>query len=446
MKKKPLENKFTSAKEMVDSYKNHVKTNRKRVLMISELNSIDFLEQKFSDNKHYEVIHEAIENIITVGVKNYIQAVVEVIQQNEQFFDGVTGFFDTPNAVAVSISHLLGKPSPSLESIVRCQNKLICRRLQEESVPENTPTFLSATDFLKGKHSFSPAFIKPIRAAGSFGGKIIHDANELRKKIETDKRMLYQFNQPYIDAISTASNDQAVLQATKDCNNYLCEEVITGQQFAVNGYIRNGEINFHGVVAEILLPNSKSFERHEYPTELSNQWLKRIKDMVYRFISHTGLDNTAFDIEFFIDFEKDKLTIIEINPRAVVQYENLYAMANGDDMLTTICALACGDVPPERQKSKYKFCYSCELRTFDDQHILKIPDATNLSEIYASFPDVKVVNRIPPGIKKLSESKRSIDTYRYCMISIPGNSRIEIMETLSVIKKKLDYQFSPIHE
>ena len=444
MRKHFLDRNPSFIEEIMARYAPQPNMTRKRVLMISESNSIDFLEQKFRNHECYEVINEAIENIIAVGVKKYIQAVAQAIKQDAAFFDGITGFFDTPNAVAVSISHLTGKKSPSLESIVRCQNKFLCRSLQKESVPENTPAFVLARDFFAVR-PFSPAFIKPLRAAGSFGCGIIHNANELQKKIEADKLMLHQFNQPYIEAIATASNDEVILQTIQNCNDYLCEEVITGQQFAVNGYIVNGNISLHGIVAEILLPNSKSFERHEHPTELSDKWLRRIDVMVERFISHTGLNNTEFDIEFFIDFEKDKLTIIEINPRAVAQYENLYAMASGDDMLTTICALACGDAPPPRLIPKYKFCYSWELRSFDDLHILEIPDAANLSDVYASYPDVKVVNRIPPGIKKLSESKRSIDTYRYCMISIPGNSRTEVMEIVNDIKQRLNYHFAPVN-
>lgn len=418
-------------------------SHRKRVLMISESNSLTFLEEKFREHPDYEVINESIEAIQVMGVRHYIEAISDAIKEHKGFFDGVTGFFDTPNAIAAAIAHLSDKIAPPLESIARCQNKLYCRMLQQESVPEHTPAFASAEDYAASKFAITPVFAKPVRAAGSFGCAIVHSAQELHKKINNERLMLQQFNQPYIEALTTVFGNSRLLQSAGNCNQYLCEEIIAGRQFAVNGYIVNGEISLHGIVAEYFLPNSKSFEYHECPADLPDRWRYQIERMVQRFVAHTGLDNTEFDIEFYIDFEQDKLTIIEINPRAVVQYENLYAMASGDDMLTTMCALACGDKPPTRQASTYSLCYSCELRTFEDQHILETPDTDNLSAIYLSYPDIKIVNRIPPGIKKLSESKRSIDTYRYCMISIPGNSREEILNILADIKQRLNYRFSP---
>ena len=431
--------------QLLARYRSKQTSARKRVLMISELNSLPFLEQKFLHHPVYEVINAGIETIIHVGVANYIEAIVAEFKNNPNFFDGITGFFDTPNAVAVAISHLVGKPGPSLDSVVRSQNKMRSRTLQQESIAEYSVAAVSAEQVLaEGNIPFQPMFVKPMRAAGSFGCEIVHDTAALQARIDKDRHFLEQHNAPYIEAIQTATDDPAILEMLADSNDYFCEEMIQGEQFAVNGYVYNGQIQLHGIVAEIYLPGAKSFLRHEHPTELPPEWLTRIDDLTQRFISHTGLDNTEFDLEFCIDFELNRLALIEINPRAVAQYENLYMMASGDDMMTTICALACGDPPPALQTPKYQFCYSCELRSFDDQHVLAIPDEENLAAIKADFPDAIVVNRIPPGVRKLSDAKKSIDTYRYCMISIPGDSREAIMTTLEAIKEKLNYRFQPV--
>lgn len=222
------------------------------------------------------------------------------------------------------------------------------------------------------------------------------------------------------------------------------ERIIEGFQYAANGYVKDRHVHLHGIIEEVYIPNTISFERHICPAGLSSDWIETITNIVNAFMKHAKVDNTAFDIEFKIDFKSNDLKVIEISPRAVVQYENLYALAMGEDMLTTLCSLACGDDAPKPGLKKYKFCHSCELRETKGHIINTIPTESEINAILSMYPDVKIVNRIPKGAKKLSDFMQSQDTYRYCIISIPGNSKNEIDHILLDIKKRLNYNFSPI--
>jgi len=425
-------------------YESKGRTTGRRVLMISEVNTIPFLEKTFCNHPDYIVINESLEAILAMGVQNYIASVVDDIRNRRYDFDGIAGFFNTPNALACVLSHLTGKTAPPLASVIRCQSKFEARRLQAECVPEWTPCFSDHQNALRPQASMFPRFAKPVRAARSFSSARVTGVEALERLIGTNYAMLQKHNQPYIEAVRTATQDVDLLSVVEASNDFVCEDVLSGEQYAIDGYVYQGQVFYHGIVKEVFLPNSISFERHEFPADIAPDWVVRLKDMTERLIRHTGLNNTEFDIELMIDFDTNQGRIIEMNPYAVSQYENLFTLAGGDQMLVAICALACGVPPPAKTQPRYKYCYSCELRTYEDQLIEAVPTPDDIARIEAEFPDVRIVNRIPPAVRKLSDFRQTEDTFRYCIVSIPGNSRPEIMGKLEAIKARLDYRFRPI--
>lgn len=427
-------------------YRTPLQDGRRRVLMLSEINTIPFLENTFRDHPDYHVVNDSLEAILAYGVPRYIERVVADIEAGRYDFDGIAGFFNTPNAIACVLSHLTGKPATPIDSVVRCQSKLEARRRQHACIPEYTPAFSTATAMLSGAEAGPgfPCFAKPVRGARSFSSVRVEDRAALERLMQTNRAMLEAHNAPYIEAIRMATDDAGLIAIAEASNEYVCEGIIAGEQYAIDGYVRNGAITYHGIVREVFMPGTVSFERHEFPAALPPVWDARLRDMAERLVRGGGLDNTEFDIELGLDMAGDRMAVIEMNPYAVSQYENMFTLAGGDQMLVTICALACGVEPPARIEPPYGYCYSCELRTRVDQVIRRVPSQDDIDRVQADFPDVRVVNRIPPGAQRLSDFRQTEDSFRYCIVSIPGDSPGAIFETLQQIETRLNYRFDAV--
>src|SRR3954468_283879 len=54
---------------------------------------------------------------------------------------GVFGSSDSTAALATVVADRLGLPGPGYEAFMRCHDKLVCRRIQAEAVPEAVPAF-----------------------------------------------------------------------------------------------------------------------------------------------------------------------------------------------------------------------------------------------------------------------------------------------------------------
>ena len=51
------------------------------------------------------------------------------------------GSSDSTAALATVVADRLGLPGPGYEAFMRCHDKLVCRRIQAEAVPEAVPAF-----------------------------------------------------------------------------------------------------------------------------------------------------------------------------------------------------------------------------------------------------------------------------------------------------------------
>ena len=80
--------------------------------------------------------------------------------------DGIFGSSDATGHLATILADAAGLPGPGRDAFMRCHDKLACRRIQAEVVPEATPAFAAVDldDPAAGPPLPFPFFLKPVAA------------------------------------------------------------------------------------------------------------------------------------------------------------------------------------------------------------------------------------------------------------------------------------------
>ena len=97
-------------------------------------------------------------------------------------------------------------------------------------------------------------------------------------------------------------------------------------------------------------------------------------------------------MEFFYDSKKDRLTIIEINPRLCYQFADLHEKIYGINTYRAQFELSLGRLENlNNMSSKYSHAGAFALRTFEDKKIKKLPSKTQIDKIHEMYPDSKII-------------------------------------------------------
>ncbi len=415
---------------------------RKRILFLCDASDIDVVEQSFRDQEEYELTMETIEKILSFGVREYLVQTIERINHNPDIYDGVVGTHDSSAIIAAIIAQETGKRFAPVQGIVNSQNKYICRRIQEKIIPEYTPNYCLALDYLRDPSQLStPFFIKPVRANISFGTHKIDSPEQLEYYIGNESMDIALFNQYYLDALAYNSGYHNALNIAT-CNSFMCEEFIQGNQVTVDGYIYEGLVYFFGITKAVYYPRTNSFSHHEFPYTFPEKLENRIKDALSKLIPELGIDNSFFNVELRADEENESFALIEVNSRIAFQFAKTIESVTGFDPLRMLCDMAVGKKPEQKAATEdlFKSCYNFELHAFSDARIMHTPTQIAYTEIAMKYPEVKVRNLVHENAN-LSDFKHNPESFRYCIIDVPGNSDEEIMLKYEDVVSMLGYNF-----
>ncbi len=422
-------------------------SSRKKILFLCDASDIDVVEDSFSQDSDYQLTIETTEKVLSFGVKAYISQTVERINHNPGLYDGVVGTHDSSSLFAAIIAQETGKRFAPVSGIINSQNKYLCRRVQKKVAPEAAPRYCLALDYLRDPSRLStPFFIKPVRSNISFGTHKVNTPEELHYYIGLESMDIALFNQYYLDALSYNSGYYDALNIAT-CNTFLCEDLIEGEQVTVDGYVMDGEVSFFGVTKAVYHPLTNSFSHHEFPCELPEEMLGKISDALGRLIPALEMDDSFFNVELRLDMENHTFKIIEVNSRIAFQFAKTIEAVSGYDPLRMLCDLAVGEKPKQyaRAENTSSACYNFELHAFEDARILETPTQSAYDEIRLKYPGVRVRNLIHENVN-LSDFKHNPQSYRYCLLDIPGENREEIMRKYEDIIARLRYKFAPASE
>ncbi len=418
-----------------------------RVLFLCDASDVDIVEKSFANNSEYEPIVETTERVLDYGVRAYLERTIELITKYPTMYDGIVGTHDSSAVFASIIAEKTNMRFAGVQSTINCQNKYISRRIQRRCVPEHTPDFCLALDYLRNPSRLrTPFFIKPVRGNISFAAHTIRDPDELNHYTCRESLDIARSNQYFLDALSVDPDLIDPLNVLT-CNSFLCEDLIDGDQVTVDGYIVDGRVETFGMTGAVFLPETNSFSHHVFPCSFDPELTRHIEETIQKVIPQLGLNNSFFNVELRVNQATGNFFILEVNSRIAFQFAKTIESVTGYDPLHLICDVATGNPPQYRtnQGMTYPLCFNFELHSLTDRWILRTPTQSDFEELRIRFPEVHIRNLVQENAF-LSDYKHNPESYRYCILDIPGNSEEEIMDKHEQVVSILNYEFAEAHE
>lgn len=386
------------------------------------------------------------------GVKSYsFGELLEKAEAKLRAFDGtidaIVGYFDFPISDMVPmLCRERGLTSASLESVVKCEHKYWSRLEQKESIPKNIPNFNLFDPFdEKALEKISleyPFWIKPIKSFRSFLGFKINSDRQFYESVAIIRDHIEKISEPFNDLLEYLNLPEEVASvAGRDC---LAEEIISGRQCTLEGYVFRGDINIYGVVDSIRYPHSSTFSRYQYPSKLPQHAQQEMIDVTKQFVKHIGYDNAPFNAEFFYDEKQEKAWFLEINPRISQSHGDLFDKVDGMPHHEIMVDLALGNQPqfPHRQ-GKYKCAAKFLERRFQDELVVKVPSEEEIATLQQELPDTLVDVFVKPGMRLSQLANQDSYSYEVADILLGANSQHELLEKHRQCLEKLGFEFAP---
>lgn len=367
----------------------------------------------------------------------------ETAQARRGEIDGVLSSSDYPGAtVAAALATELELPGSTPGAVLACSHKHASRRLQREAVPDATPRF-ALIDATRPEDAlddlFFPCFVKPVKGAFS-----IHS-----RRIDTPEELVDFFRSPTLQEFVTDYMHlfhqlvDAYTDLDVDGRYFLAEELLSGLQVTVEGFVAAGRVEILGIVDSWLHPKTKSFSRFDLPSLHRPEIRERMEAVARRLIPRLGLESTLFNIEMIYEPARDSIHVIEVNPRICGQFADLYQKVDGTNGYEVALALAAGDpVRLRRGEGPYAQASSFPLRTYEPVRVERVPTADDVQRAAAPYPETLIWIEVEAGWE-LSDFETGEDghSYRYAVVNLGADSRRELLARLRAVREALGFEF-----
>jgi len=360
--------------------------------------------------------------------------------------DAVVGYMDFPVSTMLPLlCRRFGLPAPTLEAMLKCEHKYWSRVEQQTVIPEHVPRFAAVDPF--DDHSVAaiplayPFWIKPVKSSGSYLGFYIDGPEALDRAVREIRRGIDRLAVPFQYVLDRADLPPDIKSV--DGRHCIAEEIISGWQCTLEGWVFKGEVDYHGVVDSVREPNGSSFSRYEYPSTLPEPVLRHMADAGRRVLRHVGFDNSGFNIEFRWDEQNDKLWLLEINTRVAQHHSDLFEKVDGTTNHEVPIQIGLGRAPhiPHRQ-GRFARAATFFLRHYEDGVVTRVPDRDTIAALETRIPGTVIQLQVSAG-KRLSDIPEQ-DSYSYflAIIYVGAQSQEELLERYSSIVDELEFEFA----
>jgi biotin carboxylase len=320
-------------------------------------------------------------------VAAYVEATAE---RYRGAIDGVFSSCDYPGAAAAAlVAERLGLPGAEPRAVLGAAHKHYARRVQSEVVPEATPRFEWIDPDRPAGSPLAlgfPCFVKPVKGLFSRWARRIESQAHLDSLLASAGLREFLAQWPVMFERLLAPYPELARSA----RGLVAEEPLRGALVTVEGFRRGNRIEMLGVVDSSVHPTTGSFTRFDFPSRHPAAVQARMADIARRLIPALGLDSTFFNIEMFWDAASDRISIVEVNPRMVGQFADLYARVLGRSSYPDALRLATSDEPRERPAPRGAAA-SVPLRTFEPVRVHRAPDPARLRALERDLPGSPLV-------------------------------------------------------
>ncbi len=366
----------------------------------------------------------------------------DVVRENAGAIDGVTSSSDYPGAtVAGAIANSLGLPGSPPPTVIRCSHKYYSRLAQRESVPEATPWFALLDGRGKGPWPDLefPCFIKPVKGAFSVMSRRLDSRDEMEAFLS--RPAVREFLTDYLNIFNRLVHGLTDFKI--DGDYFLAEELLHGRLVTVEGYSQGGRVVIVGIVDSVTHPQTHSFVRFDYPSSLADGIQARMGEIARRAIARLGLVNTMFNIEMIYDEARDRISIIEVNPRICGQFADLYQKVDGVNTYEIALALATGVAPAaQRGAGEHRVAASVPLRIFQPARVERAPEPGEIEAVEKMYPGTLIWSECQTGqLLADFESIEDGQSCRYGVINVGAPDREQLDSRIRDIEVRLGYRF-----
>jgi len=364
-----------------------------------------------------------------IGPRFDPRAFVEHMARFGSTSDGVMGSNDATAHLAAVLAERLGLPGPGRAAFMRCHDKLACRRVQAEIVPDATPAF-AAVDLDVPDPAPPlpfPFFLKPVSAHLSQLAYRIDGPDDFAAAVAAARAQ--------IDDVT--AYDRALEGRT--FRTLVAEELLEGDLVTFEGFMHDGRMTPIGVTDAVLHPNSISFLRFEYPSALPAGIQARMADVAARLMPGLGFDGSLFNIEFFVAAD-GSLSIVEVNGRMASQFAPLVKAVHGVSSYELQLDLAAGREPHLPPRREGIVAASFVVRAYEDAVVRSVPDPTAVLE---RFGHAHVEVLVRPG-QRLSENDDDVVSHRLALIALAGPDRDAVLRRYDEALRMMPFELDPV--
>jgi hypothetical protein len=363
--------------------------------------------------------------------------------------DGIVGYMDFPVSTMLPLlCERFDVTSPTLESLLKCEHKYWSRLVQREVVPDHIPRFQAFDPF--DDDAFSqidlepPFWIKPIKSSGSMLGFRILSRDDFDRAIAQIREEIHLISGPFDFVLDQADLPQEVT----DIGGHYClaESIIGGRQCTVEGYSFDGEVETFGIIDSVRYQNGSSFFRYQYPSTLPDLVREKMIEITKTVISHIGFDNSAFNIEYFWDRERNHIWLLEINTRVSMSHSDVFEKVDGQTNQQVSVQVACGERPDfPKGQGPYKAAAKFFWRTFDgDARVTAVPSADEIEAVKQRFPATVVRPQVKVGMKLSDLLEQDSYSYAICQIYLGGDDTKNLLDKFVSCQEMLTFEFEPL--
>jgi biotin carboxylase len=358
-----------------------------------------------------------------------LRSLLEKAESRLAAFDGpvdaIVGYWDFPVSSMVPIlCERHGLPSASLESVVKCEDKY-WSRLEQQKVCDAHPPFalVDLDDPELPAEVGYPMWLKPVKSYSSALAFRVDGPEQFDDAVARIREGIGGIGEAFDFVLSMLDLPPEVELAGGQAA-CLAEGEISGRELTVEGYSVDGEVHCYGVIDSVLYEGTSSFLRYQYPSSAPAEVAERMIDVSSRVIRQMGLDNSTFNIEFFWDQERDRIDIVEVNPRLSQSHAPLFESVDGVPNHQCMISLALGRDPhlPHRE-GPFDVAGKWFLRRFSDGYVRRSPGDDDIARVEREVPGTIVDITATQGVR-LSELP-SQDSYSYELAALYIGARDE---------------------
>ena len=364
--------------------------------------------------------------------------------------DGIIGYWDFPVSLMVPIlAARVGLRAPRVDAVITCEHKYYSRVVQKRVAPEHVPRFQAVDPFddasVDAIEIDYPYWIKPVKSFASHLGFRIADRRDLDHAIAEIRNGITELGNAFSDFMDFADLPGRIEKI--DGNHCIVEALIGGEQCTLEGFASNGEVEVYGIVDSFRFPNGSTFSRYQYPSQLPRRVQQQMIEIAKSVIAETGLDDSAFNMEFFWDRRKDRIWILEINPRISQSHGDVFEKVDGMPHHRILAELALGRKPRwTRGEGDFACAAKVFLRTFQDGLVTRVPTEDEIEALAREHPGMQLEVLVEEGMRlsELADQDQDSYSYAYGLLFVGASSARRLRERIRTIKESLKFELRPL--